>query len=277
VDEGATITLNGEGADPGGGPVTYEWDLDDDGAYDTTDEDPVFDGASFDGPSTVTVAVRVTTQGGRRTRAEAEVTIANVAPGAPVLVTPADGAAVPGPTVSFVFHPAPDVAAEELLYRFELHRSEALDDLVQFLPIATNAGQAGQDVEVDLEPPEPGTYYWRVRATDDDDAIGAWSEVFSFTLGDPGGDGDADADADSDADADADADADVDADADADADGDADGDGDGDADGDDDDGRGDVDGCSCRAPGAPPRSGSGVALIFGAIAVGLLTWRRRSA
>jgi uncharacterized delta-60 repeat protein len=81
VNERATITLKGAGsvaASSGGitfdqnkrlatagvgssGEVTYAWDLDGNGVFDNSDEaQPVFNGAAFDGPITITVGLLVT-------------------------------------------------------------------------------------------------------------------------------------------------------------------------------------------------------------------------
>jgi PKD repeat protein len=64
VDEGSSVSLNAanSGHDPYGDEVTFEWDLDNDGSFETSGVTPSFQG--IDGPSVQTVVLRVTGQGG---------------------------------------------------------------------------------------------------------------------------------------------------------------------------------------------------------------------
>ncbi|MEC4748725.1 PKD domain-containing protein [Methylomicrobium sp. Wu6] len=79
VNEGSSITLNGANADPdpNGDESTFEWDLDNDGVFETTGANPTFTG--IDGPSVHTVTLRVTNSGGSA-EASTTVTVMNVAP-----------------------------------------------------------------------------------------------------------------------------------------------------------------------------------------------------
>ncbi|RME54643.1 MAG: PKD domain-containing protein [Deltaproteobacteria bacterium] len=79
AQEGETIRLDATGSrDPEGGPLTYAWDLDGDGAYDdATSPTPDFTAAE-DGAYTVSVEVRTTS--GMTARDDATVTVNNVAP-----------------------------------------------------------------------------------------------------------------------------------------------------------------------------------------------------
>jgi PKD repeat protein len=85
VDEGGSIPLDGSAStDPDGGPITYEWDFDyDDITFDVDasgSSTPTFSAAGLDGPSAVTVAVRVTNDENESDIDDAEVTVNNVAP-----------------------------------------------------------------------------------------------------------------------------------------------------------------------------------------------------
>jgi uncharacterized protein len=79
VEEGSSVTVLATGSDPNGDPLTYEWDLDDNGTFETAGQAATFSAASLDGPSSHTVRVRVSA-GGSSTTDEARVTVTNVAP-----------------------------------------------------------------------------------------------------------------------------------------------------------------------------------------------------
>jgi PKD domain len=78
VDEGGSVLLAATGVDPEGGSLSYAWDLDDNGTFETAGKTATF--AADDGPATATVKVEVTDDGGLSAVAEASVTVANVAP-----------------------------------------------------------------------------------------------------------------------------------------------------------------------------------------------------
>jgi len=80
VDEGSTVQLHGTGTDPYGGAITYTWDLDNDGIYDTPGQDVYFSAASIAGPDTRTVNLKVTTSNGNSATSSATITINNVIP-----------------------------------------------------------------------------------------------------------------------------------------------------------------------------------------------------
>ena len=78
-DQGADIALDGSASsDPGDNIVLYEWDLDNDGAYD----DATGISATFnsDSPGTFTVGLQVTDDDGESGTATTTVTVGNVAP-----------------------------------------------------------------------------------------------------------------------------------------------------------------------------------------------------
>src|SRR5262249_4616991 len=84
VAEGGSVTLDGTGSsDPDGSISTYEWDFNYNGTTFTvaaTGTSPTFAAGSADGPSSRTVALRVTDNEGASTIATATLSITNTAP-----------------------------------------------------------------------------------------------------------------------------------------------------------------------------------------------------
>jgi hypothetical protein len=80
VNEGDSISLDGTGSsDPLGDALTYEWDLDNDGVFETSGATPTFSAASLDGPELRTVTLRVS-DGVNTDTDSSTVTVDNVAP-----------------------------------------------------------------------------------------------------------------------------------------------------------------------------------------------------
>jgi hypothetical protein len=80
VDEGGSVGVSATGSDPEGGPVTFAWDLDDNGTFETPGQIATFSAATIDGPATRTIRVRATDDSGNSTVDTATVTIRNVPP-----------------------------------------------------------------------------------------------------------------------------------------------------------------------------------------------------
>jgi hypothetical protein len=59
---------------------TYAWDLDDNGSFETPGQSATFSAAGLDGPSTHTIAVQVTDEGGLTASSSTTVDVTNVAP-----------------------------------------------------------------------------------------------------------------------------------------------------------------------------------------------------
>ena len=82
VDEGGSVTLAATGSDPNGDTLTYAWDLDNNGSFETSDQSVTFSAATLDGPSSYTVKAKATDPGGLFAEATATVDVLNVAPAA---------------------------------------------------------------------------------------------------------------------------------------------------------------------------------------------------
>lgn len=80
VEEGDFIDLQGTGTDPEGDPLTFEWDLNNDGRYDVTGQSVVFSAVGLDGLSTRSVTLRVCDDKAGCEVSEATVQILNSAP-----------------------------------------------------------------------------------------------------------------------------------------------------------------------------------------------------
>jgi hypothetical protein len=80
VAEGGSVGVAATGSDPDGDALTYAWDLDGDGTYETAGQTATFAAGSLDGPSTRTIAVQVTDTHGKSASDEATVEIVNAPP-----------------------------------------------------------------------------------------------------------------------------------------------------------------------------------------------------
>jgi len=85
VAEGGSVTLAGSGSDPEGDPLTFAWDLDNNGSFETPGQNPTFSAAGRDGPSSQTVVLRVCDNQNACTTSTATVSIDNVAPAINIL------------------------------------------------------------------------------------------------------------------------------------------------------------------------------------------------
>jgi len=80
VPEGGSIALNGTADDVAADVLTFEWDLDGDGTFETAGASPVFDASLLDGPATVEVDLRVTDDDGGVGFDTATITVQNIVP-----------------------------------------------------------------------------------------------------------------------------------------------------------------------------------------------------
>ncbi|HSL30709.1 MAG TPA: PxKF domain-containing protein, partial [Anaerolineales bacterium] len=64
VNEGSSVSVSATGADPDDDTLTYEWDLDNNGSFETPGQTATFDATSLTAPATYTIHVQVTDSGG---------------------------------------------------------------------------------------------------------------------------------------------------------------------------------------------------------------------
>jgi sRNA-binding protein len=80
VNEGSAVMLTASGSDPEGEVLAYEWDLDNNGSFETPGQSVTFLATGLDGPSSQTVSVRVTDSGNLSATDQTTVDVLNVAP-----------------------------------------------------------------------------------------------------------------------------------------------------------------------------------------------------
>lgn len=90
VDEGGEVLVSATGSDPEEGQLTYEWDLDNNGSFETPGQSVNFSAATLDGPSNYTIAVQVTDDGNLSATDQATVNVVNVVPIIGVISAPVD-------------------------------------------------------------------------------------------------------------------------------------------------------------------------------------------
>jgi PKD domain len=92
VAEGSSVVLSATGSDANGDALTYAWDLDNNGSFETAGQTPTYN--ALDGPASPTVGVRVS-DGSATTVDEATVNVTNVEPTATFSAPPEARAGFP--------------------------------------------------------------------------------------------------------------------------------------------------------------------------------------
>ena len=126
MKEGEMLNLLGFGTDVPTDPVTYAWDLDNDGIFETSGQTPVFDATALDGPSIVTITLRVTDDDGGAKEAQTTITLLNVAPQIDRKTFQiAEG------TLDTLSASATDVVSDTLIFRWDLDGNGSFETLGQ--------------------------------------------------------------------------------------------------------------------------------------------------
>jgi hypothetical protein len=106
------------------------------------------------------------------------VTIGNIAPSIPALLSPADNAAIGDATPTFDWADSTDPGADTITYTIQANLGTC--DFTGTNEV--NESGLTTSTFAPLAPLADGTYCWRVQATDSDDANGGWSVTDNVTI-----------------------------------------------------------------------------------------------
>jgi uncharacterized delta-60 repeat protein len=167
VPEGGSVQLNGSASTPAspGDTLTYEWDFNGDGTFDASGVQPAFSAAALDGPSTVTVTLRVTDNNGLTSTATATVTVTNVPPTASLSGAPATS---PEGTPLSITASATDPSLADTAAGFTLSWTVRRTRAGVTTTYASGTGSA-----INFTPNDDGTYVVTVTARDKNGAFSA--------------------------------------------------------------------------------------------------------
>jgi predicted extracellular nuclease len=165
VAEGGSITVTASGNDPEGRALTYAWDLDNDGTFETSGQSATFSAAGLDGPSTRTIRVRTVDPDGLSDVAPATVTIQNVAPTAS-FNAPASTPAGFAFTLSLT-SPSDPAPADTFTYAFDC---------------GSGYGAFGPSASASCTPTDPGTVIVHGKIRDDDGGFTEYAATVEVTV-----------------------------------------------------------------------------------------------
>jgi len=160
VQEGGSVNLSAYASSQGENVFVYEWDLDNDGIFETIQaagEQPVFSAVGLDGPGSQTVWVKVTDRAGRTDTEPATVNVLNVAPTAVINGAPATGAE--GTAINLTSTVTDPGIADTFTYAWEVKKNGS------YYASGANAGFS-------FTPDDNGAYAVTLSVTDDDGGIG---------------------------------------------------------------------------------------------------------
>jgi len=125
VDEGGTLSLVASASDYEGQALHFDWDLDQDGTFETPGQGASFPAEALDGPTSVTIVARATDEEGASGTGSAEVDVRNVAPTASFAAAPTSLIAGECSTLSFTSPFDPGTADTAAGFR---HSFDCTDD-----------------------------------------------------------------------------------------------------------------------------------------------------
>src|SRR5262249_6238728 len=108
---GQSVSVSATGSDLENGPLSYAWDLDNNGSFETSGQSVTFSAVGLDGPSSQIIKVQVTDNGGLSAVAQATVNVQNADPTVDIpVVSPEPSIKGSAVTASATFSdPGPDV------------------------------------------------------------------------------------------------------------------------------------------------------------------------
>ncbi|MBX3415297.1 MAG: hypothetical protein KF708_21610 [Pirellulales bacterium] len=170
IDEGAALLLGGFASDVAADPLTYTWDLNDDGVFDDAlGPNPTLSWAELQAlgivdNGTFTISLRVSDGDGGETTATTSLTIANTAPvvdvGGPYTIVEGAWLTLAGSAIDA------GGAADPLSYSWDLNGDLVFDDAVGPAPVVTWTQLVALGI-VD----GPATFAVRLRVSDDDGGV----------------------------------------------------------------------------------------------------------
>jgi PKD repeat protein len=168
VPEGGSVLLTGSGSDPDGDPLTYAWDLDNDGTFETPGQSVDFLAAGLDGPSSQAVALQVCDDKDACDTSSSEVNITNVAPTVGDITAPTEPVEVDTPIEASASFNDPGT--------MDTHTAtwDWGDSTVEPIDPATSPTSASHTYT------EPRVYTVRLTVTDDDGDSG--ESVFQYVV-----------------------------------------------------------------------------------------------
>jgi methionine-rich copper-binding protein CopC len=171
VNEGSSVTVSATGSDADGDTLTYAWDLDDNGSYETAGQSVSFDASALDGPSSHTIKVQATDTDGATGTGTATVNVVNVPPTAAITGAPPSSPEGTAITVAAsVSDPAP---ADTFTYAWSVTKDGG-------------AYASGTASTFSFAPDDNGTYVVDLTVTDDDGGSGvALGKTITVTNVDP--------------------------------------------------------------------------------------------
>jgi hypothetical protein len=166
VGEGGTVTLTGAASsDPDtGDTLTYAWDLDNNGSYETAGMTPTFSAAGMDGPTSRTVGLRVTDSHAAVSTATTTVNVINLEPtanaGGPYTINESYGVTLSGS--------GSDPGGDAISYAWDLNFDGLYDDSYVASPTLSWSQVAALHLRTNGQPST-----LRLKVTDKDGASGA--------------------------------------------------------------------------------------------------------
>jgi predicted extracellular nuclease len=159
VPEGGSVTLHATGTG------TINWDLDNNGTYETAGPDATFSAAAIDGPATRTVGVQLTTADGATATDTAQVTVTNVAPTA-TFDSPSSATLSSSFTIS-LSDPVDPASADTFTYAFDC---------------GDGFGAYGTTASKTCVANTPGTQHVAARIKDDDGGVTTYDATVTVNV-----------------------------------------------------------------------------------------------